>query len=170
MAREIERKFLVKTAAWRDQAHKQVRIRDGLLAFSDGRKVRVRFYDDHATLTVKGKRKGIARDEFEYDIPRSDGLILLEQHCERDVLVKTRHHIQFDGFDWVVDEYFDLLAGVVLAEIELRSEDAIFSRPEWLGREVTGVQKYRQVNLIKARREKNARAAAALPEGAAAGE
>lgn len=169
MAKEIERKFLVKTEAWRDQAHRQVRIRDRLLAFSDGRKVRVRFYDDHATLTVKGKRKGIARDEFEYDIPQSDGLILLEQHCERDVLVKTRHHVHHEGFDWTVDEYFDLLAGVVLAEIELPSEDAAFSKPVWLGKEVTGMQKYRQVNLVKAHRKKSAtgaKAAAALTRAA----
>ncbi|SMO81009.1 CYTH domain-containing protein [Paracoccus laeviglucosivorans] len=150
MPKEIERKFLVANELWRNKVQRHVKLRDGLLAFSDGRKVRIRFYDDRATLTVKGRRNGISRDEFEYDIPSCDGLVLLEDHCDREVLEKTRYHLIFEGFDWTIDEYHGLLSGVMLAEIELPSEDAKFSRPPWLGPEVTGKQKYRQTNLVKA--------------------
>lgn len=152
MAKEIERKFLVRNDEWRKDVSRKVRLRDGLVAFVEGRKVRVRFYDDRATLTVKGPRNGLSRDEFEYDIPKSDGLTLLEKHCSGEVVEKTRHHLDLGGFEWVIDEYQGLLSGVVLAEIELPSEDAEFARPHWLGREVTGMSKYRKINMIKARR------------------
>lgn len=150
MAKEIERKFLVANDLWRIEVQRTVRLRDGLLAFSDGRKVRIRFYDDRATLTVKGRRKGISRDEFEYDIPSCDGLVLLADHCDGEVLEKSRHHIQFGGHEWIVDEYHGILAGMLLAEIEIPTECTQFMHPPWLGPEVTGKQKYRHTNLIKA--------------------
>lgn len=153
MPKEIERKFLVANDLWRRDIVRKVRLRDGLLAFADGRKVRVRFYDDRATLTVKGRRHGISRDEFEYDIPACDGLTLLEDHCDGEVVDKMRNHVMFDGFEWIVDEYQGLLAGVILCEIELPAEDTRFSRPPWLGEEVTGVQKYRNINMIHACRQ-----------------
>lgn|ERR1051325_7652871 len=156
---EIERKFLLADHAWRTFVVKSVRLRDGILAFYDGRKIRIRFYDDKATLTVKGPRKGLVRDEFEYEIPTSDGLILLEQHCKGDVIEKTRHHIVADDHEWVVDEFHGLLSGVFLAEVELPHEDAAFTRPDWVGKEVTGVDRYRQVNLIKSHKRKMADAA-----------
>lgn len=154
MPTEIERKFLLANEDWRAIASSATRIRDGILAFYDGRKIRIRFYDDKATLTVKGPRKGLARDEFEYDIPASDGLVLLEQHCKGDVIEKTRHHVLVGKQEWVVDEYHGLLDGIILAEIELPSEDAEFERPSWVAAEVTGVEKYRKTNLVKARKRK----------------
>lgn len=151
MAREIERKFLVAGDDWRRSVVLRVRIRDGLVAAADGRKVRVRFYDDRATLTVKGRREGIGRDEFEFDIPRQDGLALLEGHCDGETIEKTRHHVPFGGFEWTVDVYGGPLAGVVIAEVELPSEDTEFPRPPWVGREVTGQAEYRKINLLRAR-------------------
>lgn len=151
---EIERKFLLADASWRAVVVRSVRLRDGILAFYDGRKIRIRFYDDVATLTVKGPRKGLARDEFEYAIPTSDGLILLEQHCKGEVIEKTRHHIAMGDHEWVVDEFHGLLSGVLLAEVELPDESASFVLPDWVGKEVTGVEKYRQINLIKSRKRK----------------
>lgn len=130
------------------------RLRDGILAFYDGRKIRIRFYDDKATLAVKGPRKGLARQEFEYEIPASDGLILLEQHCKGEVVEKTRHHILDRGYEWVVDEYHGLLEGVIVAEVELPSEDAHLDLPAWVGKEVTGIEKYRKVNMVKARKKR----------------
>lgn len=149
MPKEIERKFLVANDLWRDEVVRKVRLRDGLLAFADGRKVRVRFYDDRATLTVKGRRKGISRDEFEYDIPVCDGLALLEDHCDGEVIEKTRNHVMFGDFEWIIDEYHGLLSGVVISEIELPSENTDFPLPAWLGEEVTGLKKYSKVNMIK---------------------
>ena len=151
---EIERKFLLANDSWRPLVRHATRLRDGVLAFYDGRKIRIRFYDDKATLTVKGPRKGLAQQEFEYEIPSSDGLILLEQHCKGEVVEKTRHHILDCGREWVVDEYHGLLDGVILAEVELPSEDAQVDLPGWVGKEVTGVEKYRKVNMVKARKKR----------------
>lgn len=156
---EIERKFLIANESWRNSVTRATRLRDGILAFYDGRKIRIRFYDDKATLTVKGPRKGLSRDEFEYEIPSSDGLILLEQHCKGDVVEKTRHHVMVDGYEWFIDEYHGLLAGIILAEVELPSEDSTPTLPDWIGKEVTGVEKYRKATMVKARKKKLADAA-----------
>ncbi|MBS7743534.1 CYTH domain-containing protein [Chelatococcus sp. HY11] len=154
MPKEIERKFLLANDSWREAVSRSIRLRDGILAFYDGRKIRIRFYNEKATLTVKGPRRGLVRDEFEYEIPASDGLILLEQHCKGDVLEKTRHHIIFGEREWVVDEYHGLLEGVILAEVELPSEEACLVLPDWVAKEVTQLEKYRKVNLVKARKRK----------------
>ena len=156
---EIERKFLLADDTWRPLVSRSVRIRDGILAFYDGRKIRIRFYGQKATLTVKGPRKGLARDEFEYDIPQSDGLILLEKHCKGEVVEKTRHYLQVAELEWTIDEYHGLLDGVILAEVELPHEDVRLILPTWLAQEVTGVEKYRKINLVKARKKKLADAA-----------
>ncbi|WP_300043120.1 CYTH domain-containing protein [uncultured Paracoccus sp.] len=153
---EIERKFLLANEDWRAAVSRSTWLRDGILAFYDGRKIRIRFYDEKATLTVKGPRKGLARDEFEYEIPASDGLVLLERHCKGEVIEKTRHHVLVGDREWVVDEYHGLLAGVILAEVELPSEDTQFELPAWVAAEVTGIEKYRKVNLVKARKKKHA--------------
>lgn len=157
MAKEIERKFLIADESWRNDVARTVHLRDGLLAVVNGRKVRIRFYDDRATLTVKGRRNGISRDEFEYDIPSDDGLAMLAEHCHGDVLEKTRHFIPHHGLEWTVDVYHGLLCGIVIAEIELPSEDCAFPRPRWVGREVTGLSEYRQVNMVAARQKRRAR-------------
>lgn len=166
---EIERKFLLSNDSWRDAVLRSTKLRDGILAFYDGRKIRIRFYDDKATLTVKGPRKGLARHEFEYEIPASDGLILLEQHCKGEVVEKTRHHIRSGEHDWVVDEYHGLLDGVILAEVELPSEDATLDLPAWVGKEVTGIEKYRKVTMVKARVRKQRDAARRAGKRAAPG-
>lgn len=154
MPTEIERKFLVINDSWRERTSHAVKLRDGLIANLDGRKVRVRFYDHRATLTIKGPRQGISRDEFEYDIPAEDGNRLIAQHCSGDVLEKTRYHIPCEGLEWTVDEYHGLLDGIVMTEIELPSEDTPFSIPPWVGQEVTGQSEYRQINLLR-QRQKN---------------
>ena len=152
MPLEIERKYLIANNDWTSEVSHSVRLRDGLIAHSEDRKVRVRFYDDRATLTIKGPRHGLSRDEFEYEIPAEDGLRLLTHHCVTEILEKTRYHISFGGFDWTVDQYHGRLDGVVLAEIELPSEECVFPKPAWLGREVTGEAEYRKINMLAARR------------------
>ncbi|WP_236638196.1 CYTH domain-containing protein [Mangrovicoccus ximenensis] len=128
-----------------------VALRDGLISDHDGRKIRVRFYDARATLTVKGPRTGISRDEFEYDIPPADAAAMLERYCPGGTIEKSRHHVAHAGHVWFVDEFRGLLAGTVFAEIELASEHAVFARPDWIGREVTGLREFRQANLLQAR-------------------
>ncbi|MDB6179309.1 CYTH domain-containing protein [Paracoccus sp. Z330] len=158
MPKEIERKFLLVNDSWREHVSQAVNLRDGLIAFEGGRKVRIRFYNERATLTVKGPRQGITRDEFEYEIPHSDGLAMLDAHCPSGVMEKTRYHVPYGGFEWIVDEYRGILDGIILAEVELPSEDIDFPKPPWAGQEVTGQPEYRQINMLRKRQEALAQA------------
>ncbi|MCA0940046.1 CYTH domain-containing protein [Salipiger pacificus] len=151
LAKEIERKFLVADDSWRAHVAQSERLRDGLIASEDGRKVRVRFYDGRATLCIKGKREGLSRDEFEYPIPAQDAEEMLAAHCG-DLVEKTRHHVPAGALVWTVDVYEGLLSGITIAEVELPSLDTPLPLPAWVGREVTGVQDYRKVNMVAARK------------------
>lgn len=151
MAVEIERKFLVASDRWKEEVVRSVRLRDGLISSSERGKVRVRITDDKATLAIKGPRRGLSRDEYEYEIPFEDGVALLERHCAHDILEKTRFFVPAGDLVWEVDVYSGILSGVVIAEIELPSEDTDFDRPSWLGAEVTGREEYRKINMLNAR-------------------
>jgi adenylate cyclase len=148
MATEIERKYLVLDDSWRKDCIRQDRLRDGIIASSDGRKVRVRIYGHKATLTIKSRKIGCRRAEFEYEIPRDDAQQLLAKHCGI-VLTKTRHYVVYQGFTWEVDVYDPPLNGVVFAEIEMESEDAKPPLPPWVGKEITTEMTFRNVNLLK---------------------
>lgn len=144
MAREIERKFIVTDdPAWQKAAQAAFTLRQGYLARGDGATVRVRLRDDgRAWLTVKSRAAGIARDEYEYEIPADDarGLLAL---CGDAVIEKTRHVVPGpDGARWEVDVFAGVHAGLVLAEIELPAADAPFMRPAWAGAEVTDDPRY----------------------------
>jgi CYTH domain-containing protein len=149
MAQEIERTFLVANDGWRGAVARRERLVDGLVAVSDGRKVRVRLYEDRATLTIKTRRVGAVREEFEYPIPMDDARDLLARHCGATELTKIRHVVPYEGFDWVVDEYEGMLAGVILAEIELPREDTMFPLPPWIGREVTLDPAWRKGEMVR---------------------
>ncbi len=153
MAKEIERKFLIVSDKWRKLVSHKVEIQDGILALHEGRKVRVRFYDDKATLTVKGPRSGIVRDEFEYEIPSEDGRALLSEHRIGEVLRKTRYYVPVSYGLWCIDEYHGSLAGLFFAEIELPSENTHFAKPSWIGREITGSKQYNQTSMIRRSRQ-----------------
>jgi adenylate cyclase len=145
---EIERKFLVISDGWRGAAVGSQRIRDGILArFGEG-KVCVRITDDRAWFTVKGPRKGLCRAEFEYEIPCSEAEDMLSGLCTGPLIEKTRHFVPHDGLTWEVDVYEGVLAGLVLAEIELEREDQAFTMPDWVGCEVTGNPLYNKSNLL----------------------
>lgn len=149
---EIERKFLIASEAWRADVTHTEHLTDGLIAAApDGRKVRVRIAESRATLTVKGMRHGLSRDEFEYPIPLEDARALLANHCAGVVIEKTRHFIPQGAVTWEIDVYHGALAGITVAEIELVSIDQIFDRPAWLGDEVTGREEWRKISLIRAR-------------------
>ncbi|KAF2990739.1 CYTH domain-containing protein [Methylocystis sp. MJC1] len=151
MAIEIERKFVLSSNAWRALSHMRERLVDGLLASAEGRKIRVRLYETRATLTVKSAREGLKRTEFEYDIPIADATELIAKHSGEKVLAKTRHYVEHMGFTWQIDEYDGVLEGVVIAEVELMSENVFVPLPPWVGREVTHDPDYRQSNMLAAR-------------------
>ena len=146
MGKEIERKFLVKEGAWRNA--KGTRYRQGYLNSAKERNVRVRTMEDKAYLTIKGIAIGASRMEFEYEIPLQDADELLEI-CEKPLIEKTRYKVQEGGFVWEVDEFFRENQGLIVAEVELESEDQEFPKPDWVREEVTEDPRYFNSNLIK---------------------
>ena len=144
MATEIERKFLVQGTQWRNDTG--VRFSQGYLNRDKERTVRVRLAGRKAFLTIKGVTRGPSRTEFEYEIPMEDAEQLLKL-CDGPIIEKTRYRIVHQGATWEVDEFLGENAGLVIAEIELTSEDQPFSRPPWLGEEVTHDRRYYNSNL-----------------------
>jgi len=152
MGLEIERKFLVANDSWKDSAIRRVHIRDGLLCKEGDRKVRVRIRDNvAATITVKGRRAGLSREEFEYPIPLSDAEDMLRPLRYDRVLEKWRYLIPYDGLNWDIDVYEGILKGVVLAEVEMTAPNQALRIPPWIGREVTGDPKYKKFNMVSER-------------------
>lgn len=148
MVQEIERKFLVRNDAWRNNA-KGTRVRQGFLCTEPERTVRVRVAGDRGTLTIKGKTVGVTRDEFEYPIPREHAEQLLDTLCLRPLIEKVRYVLREGAHTWEVDVFEGENDGLVVAEVELEREDEAFERPEWLGREVTGDPRYFNANLVE---------------------
>lgn len=139
MATEIERKFLVQGTPWREGTG--TRICQGYLNRDQERTVRVRIAGDQAFLTIKGVTQGATRKEFEYGIPTADAEQLLKL-SDGPMIEKNRYVIAHDGCQWEVDEFLGENAGLVMAELELSSEQQSFSRPPWLGIEVTHDRRY----------------------------
>jgi adenylate cyclase len=150
MAQEIERKFLVKSDAYKSQASKETRITQGYLSSVPERTVRVRVKGSKGYITIKGKgnASGASRYEWEKEIPVEEVIELL-QICEPGVIDKTRYEVKNGAFKFEVDEFYGENQGLVVAEIELNSEDDSFEKPEWLGEEVTGDVKYYNSMLMK---------------------
>ena len=146
MGKEIERKFLVKGDTWRNA--KGTMFCQGYLNSEKERNVRVRTMEDKAYLTIKGIVIGASRMEFEYEVPLEDAAEMLEI-CEKPLIEKTRYKVQEGGFVWEVDEFLKENNGLIVAEVELESEDQAFFKPDWVGEEVTGDPRYYNSNLIK---------------------
>jgi adenylate cyclase len=151
---EIERKFLLANDGWRAGIERSEPIAQGYLvgaqALRDGTaraSVRARLAGTQAWLNIKAARLGIERAEFEYPIPVDDARDLLATLCD-GVLEKTRHHVRVDGVLFEVDEFAGDNRGLIVAEVELPAVDAPFPRPPWLGREVSTLTRYYNVNLI----------------------
>ena len=148
MAKEIERKFLVKPRDF-DAMAKGVEIRQGYLASSPTHSVRVRTYGDKAFVTIKGATKGSSRDEYEYEIPPSDAREILDHLCEVKPIDKVRYRIPFNGHTWEVDRFLGDNEGLLVAEVELKSENESVETPDWIDREVTGDPRYYNSNLSR---------------------
>lgn len=147
---EIERKFLVKSPEFKDQATRCSHFVQGYITSPPAKTVRVRIADDKAYLTIKGSgsASGMSRFEWEMEIPGKDALALLGI-CEGGVIEKDRYYVPFAGHTFEVDEFFGDNEGLVMAEVELSSEDEAFEKPEWLGQEVTGDSRYYNSSLRK---------------------
>ena len=147
MATEIERKFLVNGDQWRSPGVGQ-RYCQGYLPTQDNVTVRVRIVGEKAYLTLKGPTQGMSRSEFEYDIPVTDAEILLNTLCQRPWIEKWRYRIPMGDLVWEVDEFLGENQGLILAEVELVSEDQTLDLPDWIGQEVTGDRRYYNSNLV----------------------
>ena len=141
MGIEIERKFLVNSDLWRDSVAQVQRIKQGYLQMDPERTVRVRLLNDHAFLTIKGKTKGLSRVEFEYEIPFEEGVQLL-QLCTRPPIEKTRHCVEQGSLTWEIDVFEGNFDGLVMAEVELATEQEQVDLPDWVGQEVSDQARY----------------------------
>lgn len=150
MAQEIERKFLVKSDAYKAEAFEAIRIKQGYLSSVPNCTVRIRIKADKGFITIKGitNESGISRYEWEKEIPIDEAEELLTL-CEPSIIDKIRYKITNETFVFEVDEFWGENQGLVIAEIELTSENDTFDIPEWLGTEVTGDAKYYNSSLSK---------------------
>jgi CYTH domain-containing protein len=148
MGKEIERKYLIKDDSWREYASGTI-YRQGYLSTVKERTVRVRTIDDKGFLTIKGITIGATRKEYEYEIPTVDANEMLDELCEKPIIEKTRYKIDVDNLTWEVDEFHGVNDGLVVAEVELESEEQTFDKPSFVGEEVTGQTKYYNMMLLK---------------------
>ena len=147
---EIERKFLVKSDAFKNKAFKKTRITQGFLNTHKKRTVRVRLKNDKGFITVKGisTSNGLSRFEWEKEITKDEAQSLLKL-CEPTIIDKIRYEIEVRNHTFEVDTFLGENEGLTIAEVELKSEDEIFETPDWLGKEVTGDIKYYNSQLSK---------------------
>lgn len=147
---EIERKFLVKSDDFKNQAFAQNKIAQGYLSSVPERTVRVRIKGHKGFITIKGigQSSGMSRFEWENEIPLDEAQELLKL-CEKGKIEKTRYEIKSGIHVYEVDEFYGENEGLVMAEIELNSEDEAFEKPEWLGEEVTNDERYYNAYLSK---------------------
>ncbi len=150
MSLEIERKFLVKNTDFKKESYKKQLIKQGFLNSDKNRIVRIRVSDDKAFITIKGKSNtsGTTRFEWEKEINKTEAenLLLL---CEESIIEKIRFYIKKGIHTFEVDEFLGENKGLIIAEVELNSENEKFEKPSWLNKEVTGNVKYYNSNISK---------------------
>ncbi len=147
MGKEIERKYLVKSNEWKSLAQGVV-YRQGYIATVGKQTVRVRIAGNQGYLTIKGENIGVTRSEFEYPIPVKDAAEMLDTLCDRPLIEKTRYKIPIGDLIWEVDEFTGENEGLVIAEVELQSENQVIELPQWIDRQVTE-PKYYNSSLAK---------------------
>lgn len=150
MSLEIERKFLVKNNDFKKEAHQKKRIQQGYLNTDKSRTVRIRIADEKAFITIKGKSNvsGTTRFEWEKEINKKEAEQLLAL-CEHPIIDKTRFFVKARHHIFEIDEFYGYNQDLIVAEIELNSENESFQKPLWLGKEVTGNKKYYNSSLIQ---------------------
>lgn len=148
MGKEIERKFLVTSDAWKAAGAGKY-FRQGYLSTVKERVVRVRTVGDKGFLTIKGVTVGVTRSEFEYEIPADEANLMLDNLCEKPIIEKFRAKVEHAGLTWEIDEFHGENEGLVVAEVELKDEHQRIDLPAWIGAEVSGDPRYFNSNLIK---------------------
>lgn len=148
MGIEIERKFRVCGNEWRALAE-PVLYRQGYLSGSRALTVRVRIAGGKAELTLKKSISHVSRVEYNFPIPMSEAEEILEKHCDGRLIEKNRYRIAMSGLVWEVDEFHGANEGLIVAEVELGSEDEAITRPPWVGEEITADGRYRNASLAR---------------------
>lgn len=147
---EIERKFLVTSTDFIKESYSKFEIAQGYISSNPDRTIRIRIKDDKSFLTIKGKssENGLSRFEWEKEIDVKDAqnLLLL---CEKGIIKKTRYNVKSGKHIIEVDVFYGENEGLVMAEIELQSEDELYEKPNWLGKEVTNDERYYNAYLSK---------------------
>lgn len=146
MGLEIERKFLVKSEDFKREAVEKKLYKQGYIEGAAMATVRVRIIEDKGFLTIKSKAVNYSRSEYEYEIALADANEMLATLCGNKV-EKYRYIVCYEGKRWEVDEMLGANKGLLIAELELNSEDEIFELPNWLGEEVSHDYRYRNSEL-----------------------
>ena len=146
---EIEHKFLLKNDNWRQHIQQSSRIRQAYLGAMTQASVRVRIEGSKANINIKSAGLSLRRMEYEYAIPLAEANEMLDQLCEHPQIDKLRHLVKHGQHVWEIDEFFGDNAGLLVAEIELLSEDEEFEVPDWAGEDVTQDGRYYNVKLVK---------------------
>ena len=144
---EIERKFLANTIPTQ-QINRSKKVKQGYMVNDEHQVVRVRSMDSDHFLTIKSNTRGLSRLEFEYQIPKEDAMDMFKHLCGPSIIEKTRHYIETPNPMWEGDEFQGKNKGLIVAEIELKSEDEQFDIPDWVGDEVSDDPRYYNMNLI----------------------
>jgi len=148
MKMEIERKFLVNGDGWRAVAGAGQLCKQGYISSGEGEvTVRVRQIGEKGYLTLKGMAKGISRPEIEYEIPVDEAKFMLQNFCGDRIVSKTRYLAEIEGHLWEIDEFSGQNQGLIVAEIELETETTNFSKPDWLGKDVSQDWHYTNASL-----------------------
>lgn len=147
MALEIERKFLVVAEKWNALEKPQGSyLKQSYISTDPEKTIRIRIIGSEALIGIKGKMKGISRSEYEYKIPMQDAIDMMAEFGEKSI-EKTRYLIPYEGKTWEVDVFAGENDGLIIAEIELESENEAFNKPAWLDKEVTTDSRYLNVLL-----------------------
>ncbi len=149
MAIEIERKFLLKNDSWRAVCSEGKKYVQGYINGAKLASVRVRLEGDDAFINIKSLTLGIVRSEYEYRIPKSDADEMLENLCAKPLISKTRYIVVHENHKWEIDEFKGENDGLIVAEIELSSEQEKFKRPDFISEEVSDDVRYYNVNLVE---------------------
>lgn len=149
MAVEIERKFLLTGDSWKSSADGGTHYSQGYLVGSKDASVRIRIEGSQAYINIKSATIDITRQEYQYEIPVADAKEMLETLCEKPLISKVRYHINHDSHLWEIDVFSGENQGLIVAEIELSDINEEFSKPDWLGQEVSDDVRYYNVNLVK---------------------
>jgi adenylate cyclase len=149
MPTEIERKYLIKNDGWKSSVKQGTRYIQGYLVGSRHASVRIRIEGDRAFINIKSATLGVRRQEYEYPVPVEEAREILETLCEKPLIEKTRYEIGYQGLEWEIDVFEAENKGLIVAEVELDSEDQEIVLPDWCGEEVSDNPRYYNVSLVK---------------------